>query len=165
MAWSVQALRGEASVAAASSSAALALTPRPCRRVFRSPATTSISAPSSSAAAAQAPSAPGTRILTCRSQEDDKSDLPPEFANDVWADEKFNIVGTLFQNFIYVAILLVGLAGGLAAKSYNDGATAFLQKATSNEDKAQIISVEEVQKARKLLPAPAPAPEPTAAES
>ena len=43
---------------------------------------------------------------------------------------RFNIVGTLFQNFIYVAVLLVGLAGGLAAKSYNDGATAFLQKAT-----------------------------------
>ena len=63
-------------------------------------------------------------------------------------------MGALFQNFIYVAILLTGLAGGLAAKSYNDGASAFLQKATSDQDRATIISVEEVQKARKLPAVP-----------
>ena len=42
--------------------------------------------------------------------------------------ERFNILGLLFQNIWVVAILLTGLAGGLAAKSYNDGATSFLQK-------------------------------------
>jgi hypothetical protein len=91
----------------------------------------------------------------CRSQEDDKSDLPPEIANDVWADEKWNVVGFLFQNFVFVAILLTGLAGALAAKSYNDGASAFLQKATSAEDRARIISVEDVQRARNLPQQPA----------
>ena len=66
---------------------------------------------------------------------------------------RFNVVGAVFQNFIWVAVLLTGLAGGLAAKSYNDGATFFLQKATSDLDSAKVISLEEVQRARNLPPA------------
>lgn len=60
------------------------------------------------------------------------------------------MVGFLFQNFIYVAILLTGLAGGLAAKSYNDGATFFLQKPSSGEESAKVISIDEVQRARNV---------------
>lgn len=90
----------------------------------------------------------------CRSQEEDKTDLPflkqPDFDDDVWSDERFNVVGFLFQNFIYVAILLTGLAGGLAAKSYNDGATFFLQKPSSGEESAKVISIDEVQRARNV---------------
>ncbi|QDZ25725.1 hypothetical protein A3770_18p82430 [Chloropicon primus] len=102
--------------------------------------------------------------VSLRSQEEDRSDFPPEFREDPWADEKFNVVGLLFQNFIYVAILLTGLAGGLAAKSYNDGATFFLQKATSDADSAQVISLEEVQRARNLPPAATSAPQVAAPE-
>ncbi|UPR04921.1 hypothetical protein HOP50_18g82660 [Chloropicon primus] len=99
-----------------------------------------------------------------KSGTEDRSDFPPEFREDPWADEKFNVVGLLFQNFIYVAILLTGLAGGLAAKSYNDGATFFLQKATSDADSAQVISLEEVQRARNLPPAATSAPQVAAPE-
>ncbi|WZN66420.1 hypothetical protein HKI87_15g79870 [Chloropicon roscoffensis] len=93
-----------------------------------------------------------------REDDVDRSDFPPEFRNDPWSDEKFNVVGAVFQNFIWVAVLLTCLAGGLAAKSYNDGATFFLQKATSDLDSAKVISLEEVQRARNLPPA-AQAPE------
>merc|ERR1711977_671215 len=105
------------------------------------------------------------RQLLCRSQKEEESQVPPEIANDVWADEKFNILGLLFQNIWVVAILLTGLAGGLAAKSYNDGATSFLQKPINQEDQARIISLEELQKARNLPQAEEAASPPPAAEA
>ena len=73
---------------------------------------------------------------------------------DFWADERWNGIGFVFQNFFWIAGLMTALAGGLAAKSYNDGAGYYMTTATSSQDKPKILSASDVERVRSGGAAP-----------
>jgi len=68
--------------------------------------------------------------------------LPPEYERDFWEDPKFDILGSLMQYFIPVFVVLGLVVGGIAAKSFNEGATSYLEPASSETTSAEIVPIQ-----------------------
>eukprot|EP00210_Caulerpa_lentillifera_P000436 g422.t1 len=52
--------------------------------------------------------------------------LPPEYESDFWESPAFGFIGKAMSYFVPVIITLALVVGGIAAKSFNEGATSYL---------------------------------------
>lgn len=58
----------------------------------------------------------------------------PEAVKDIWEDSKFETLGKVLENWFLPGIVVLALlTGGLAAKTYNDGAAPFVPPGAGEE--------------------------------
>eukprot|EP00877_Chromochloris_zofingiensis_P002845 jgi/Chrzof1/12561/UNPLg00513.t1 len=91
----------------------------------------------------------GSRVI-----ETNQKFTGPEDKEDFWEGAKFEAFGKTLENYFVPGIIVLGLiCGGLAARSYNEGATAFLKEPGSPDDEASIIiATPEVMNAAQQAP-------------
>lgn len=102
------------------------------------------SEPSTSAPAAeQQQSAEIKREFTALGSKVVESNLPfkgPEDEKDFWEGDQFDAFGKALENYFVPGLIALGLVcGGIAAKTYNDGATAFVKPPTGPDAEPSII--------------------------
>jgi len=69
----------------------------------------------------------------------------PEDEKDFWEGEQFDAFGKAVETYFLPGLLVLGLiCGGIAASSYNDGASSYVKGATSPEDTGSIIIAADV---------------------
>ena len=86
----------------------------------------------------------------------------PEDEADFWEGDKFSAFGDALEKYFLPFLVLLGVGiGALAARTYNEGATAYVKNAGSPDDEMRIIIAPEVleqqaqQQAQQLQQAPA----------
>eukprot|EP00878_Enallax_costatus_P018942 GHUV01019967.1.p1 GENE.GHUV01019967.1~~GHUV01019967.1.p1 ORF type:complete len:135 (+),score=25.84 GHUV01019967.1:157-561(+) len=88
----------------------------------------STSAPSSSDAAPQQPVTREFRALGSKVIETNVPFKGPEDQEDFWEGDKFDAFGKALENYFVPGLIALGLVcGGIAAKTYNDGATEYIK--------------------------------------
>lgn len=72
----------------------------------------------------------------------------PEDEKDMWEGENLQKFGEIAEKYFLPVLVVLGLVvGGIAAGTYNDGASVFLQGATGPDADAVLIPADAISKA------------------
>lgn len=89
------------------------------------------------------PASPVTREFTAFGSKVVETNMPfkgPEDEKDFWEGDQFDAFGKALENYFVPGLIVLGIVcGGLAAKTYNDGATAFVKPPTGPDAEPSII--------------------------
>jgi hypothetical protein len=99
--------------------------------------------PSSVAPSTAQPQQPVTREFRAFGSKAVETNVPfkgPEDQEDFWEGEKFDAFGKALENYFIPGLIALGLVcGGIAAKTYNDGATEYIKPPTGPDAEPTII--------------------------
>jgi hypothetical protein len=74
----------------------------------------------------------------------------PEDEADFWEGDSFSAFGDALEKYFLPALVLLGVGiGALAARTYNEGATAYVKNAGSPDDEMRIVIAPEVLEAQQ----------------
>eukprot|EP01025_Chloroclados_australasicus_P065207 TRINITY_DN8856_c0_g1_i3.p2 TRINITY_DN8856_c0_g1~~TRINITY_DN8856_c0_g1_i3.p2 ORF type:complete len:120 (+),score=10.81 TRINITY_DN8856_c0_g1_i3:156-515(+) len=79
------------------------------------------------------------QVVENETSSSDLSDV--EEIQDFWEGEKWEWIGTVGQYFVPLVVLLAVIVGGIAAYTYNEGASVFLKPSNPNQS-AQLLQME-----------------------